>query len=573
MVMMTQNNSVPTVKIKSIRFQNFKAFEDNSFDFTQDLGCKKFVCFHGPNGCGKCFAPETEILMYDGTIKRIKDIIVGDYVMGEDSKPKKVIETHIGNGKMYKIIPSKGDPYIVNGEHQLVLKRTGNIKDFSDMCDNDGVITISVNDFLNRSNWFKHIVVGFRTGVMFEEKPVKIDPYFLGLWLGDGSSCGPEITTADKEIKDSLLAECSKRGLILTPKSKKELNAPTYCLSGKQGRTNSLTNDLRYYNLINNKHIPFDYKINSRKNRLLILAGILDTDSSCSGRVAGAFDYISKVKQLAEDVVFISRSLGFQANMRECRKKSQNGTEGIYYRVSIIGDCIDIPTILPHKRSPKRIINKNCLHVGIDIEELGYGDYCGFQIEGNGRFLLSDFTVVHNSTILDAITIIFSKFEGRKIDHLVALLGKSVRHVDGIRRAIYDKDSDFLITADIECSLGDYQVQINKSGFIKDHPQEIKDIIHEICFYAKFDQELHQFNLVRSKWNVFKELFEAVTGFEVEETTTLFSEGVSDAQQNAMRDYVVGFMIQKPDEKISHKECSAGERKIIKSFSTLLNKA
>jgi len=176
------------------------------------------------------------------------------------------------------------------------------------------------------------------------------------------------------------------------------------------------------------------------------------------------------------------------------------------------------------------------------------------------------------STILDAITIIFSKYEGRKIEHLIALLGKSVRHVDGVRRAMYDKDSNFLLTADIECSLGDYQIEINKSGFIKDHPIEIKDIINDICFYAKYDQELHQFQLARDKWAIFKELFEAVTGFTIEETTTLFSSSDNPVQAEILRKYVLGFMVQKPDEKISHKECSAGERKIIKSFSTLLNK-
>ena len=176
------------------------------------------------------------------------------------------------------------------------------------------------------------------------------------------------------------------------------------------------------------------------------------------------------------------------------------------------------------------------------------------------------------TTALDAITIIFSKFEGRQLDHLVALLGKSVRHVDGVRRAIYDEKSDFLITANLECSLGDYQVQVSKKGFIKDHPQEIKDIINSICFYAKYDQELHQFSLARNKWNIFKELFEAVTGFTIEENESLFNASKNSMEADILKKYVVGFMVQKPDEKISHKECSAGERKIIKSFSTLLNK-
>lgn len=176
------------------------------------------------------------------------------------------------------------------------------------------------------------------------------------------------------------------------------------------------------------------------------------------------------------------------------------------------------------------------------------------------------------TTILEAITLIFSKLEGREESHLRALLGKSVRHIDGSQRAQYNKDDDFLITSEISSSIGDYEIQINKSGFIKDHPVEIKDVIYRLCYYARFDQELHQFQLNRQQWPLFKELFESVTGFEITEKEGVFSESSDSVQANILKKYVLGFWINKPDEIISHKECSAGERKIIKSFSTLLNK-
>ena len=175
------------------------------------------------------------------------------------------------------------------------------------------------------------------------------------------------------------------------------------------------------------------------------------------------------------------------------------------------------------------------------------------------------------TTILEAITLIFSKLDGREENNIKALLGKSVRHVEGNQTAIYD-NSDFLITANIQSSIGDYEVQINKTGFVKDHPQQIKDLVYRICYYARFDQELHQFQLVRSKWNLFKELFQAITNFEIEEKEDIFSASNDTTQSEIVNKYVLGFWIKKPDETISHRECSAGERKIIKSFSTLLNK-
>lgn len=175
------------------------------------------------------------------------------------------------------------------------------------------------------------------------------------------------------------------------------------------------------------------------------------------------------------------------------------------------------------------------------------------------------------TTLLEVIQLIFSRFEGYNEKRLKYLLGKSVRDVDGKKEGLYGKD-DFLITAQIQSSIGDYEIQINKNGFVKNHPDCIKHIVYRLCFFARFDQELHQFQLERSKWDMFSSLFEAVTGFKVEEKTGYFDESVDPIQAEILRKYVLGFWVCKPFEKISHTECSAGEKKIIKSFSTLLNK-
>ena len=176
------------------------------------------------------------------------------------------------------------------------------------------------------------------------------------------------------------------------------------------------------------------------------------------------------------------------------------------------------------------------------------------------------------TTILDCIQILFSRFEGYEEDRLGVLLGKSVRHIDSSQNGIYG-DDDFLITAQVHSSLGDYELQINKNGFIKDHPPEIKWIVYRLCFYTRYDQELNQaFNLPRTKWNIFKNLFESVTEFEITESRTVFDGSDDPIQADLLKKYVMGFDVKKPHEIISHRECSAGERKIIKSFSTLLTK-
>ena len=84
----------------------------------------KSICLVSPTGSGKCLGEGTPILMYDGKIKSVEDIVAGDRLMGPDSKPRNVLSVCSGVEMLYKIIPVKGDPYVVNASHILSLKRT-----------------------------------------------------------------------------------------------------------------------------------------------------------------------------------------------------------------------------------------------------------------------------------------------------------------------------------------------------------------------------------------------------------------------------------------------------------------
>ena len=64
-------------------------------------------------------------MMSDGTIKLVQDVLEGDLLMGDDSKPRKVLSLARGKDKMYKVIPVKGESYTVNQEHILCLRASG----------------------------------------------------------------------------------------------------------------------------------------------------------------------------------------------------------------------------------------------------------------------------------------------------------------------------------------------------------------------------------------------------------------------------------------------------------------
>jgi hypothetical protein len=106
--------------------------------------------------------------------------------------------------------------------------------------------------------------------------------------------------------------------------------------------------------------------------------------------------------------------LGFAAYCKKVTKSwSYKGVkkQGIYNRVIISGDGLhEVPTKVPRKRAEKRLQKKNALLTGINVKPVGKGNYYGFTLDGNNRYLLGDFTVTHNTcTAIAAATTSFEQ--------------------------------------------------------------------------------------------------------------------------------------------------------------------
>ena len=370
------------------------------------------VIMCAPTGSGKCLGKGTPVLMYNGSIKPVELIKTGDLLMGPDSKPRKVLSICKGREMLYKVKQKKGYDYVVNESHILSLKQTNTRnkprnKAEKIQADKAGEIkNISVKEYLDKPKYFKHIHKGWKVGVDFKEHrdPLLIDPYFLGVWLGDGSKGSASITTMDKKISDFVNSYADKLNLDVRVEYNSE-NSNVFHMVGENGskgpNTNPLMNALIHYNLKNNKHIPHRYKTGSRDTRLKVLAGLIDTDGSYSS----GFDIVQKNKRLADDIEFIARSLGFAVKKTKCRKTcTNNGVTGTYYRLGIYGDLDTVPTKINRKKASKRKQIKDHTVCGIELEKKGVGDYYGFELEGPDRlFLLGDFTVTHNTVIFSEI--------------------------------------------------------------------------------------------------------------------------------------------------------------------------
>ena len=68
-----------------------------------------------------CHAAGHPILMFNGIVKPVEDITVGDLLMGPDSQPRRVMALCRGEDDMHRIVPARGDPFVVNGGHVLSL--------------------------------------------------------------------------------------------------------------------------------------------------------------------------------------------------------------------------------------------------------------------------------------------------------------------------------------------------------------------------------------------------------------------------------------------------------------------
>ena len=347
-------------------------------------------------GVGKCEAAGTLLLKPDGSSVKVEDVKPGDKLLGWNSSTRRVLRVNRGHGKMVKIVPTKGEPFGVNRDHILTLWLSTH---------GEGeVVDVSVEDFLSWPAWKQRTAMLIRQAATFtaHKEPPILDPYILGVLLGDGCLCNANVTvcTPEPEVVNELAEECERHGLRLhTVGATGQRTAPTYGLHGLRGQANPLISALRELSLFGlsgkDKFVPARYRTGSRTERLEILAGLLDTDGHLHDHAC--YDYVSASRQLAEDVTFIARSVGLAAYLKPIRRGCQTGAVGDYWRVSIFGNTDMIPCRVERKKAPPRQQRKDALHVGFKIIPDGEADYYGFTLDGDGRYLHADFTVTHNS--------------------------------------------------------------------------------------------------------------------------------------------------------------------------------
>lgn len=158
--------------------------------------------------------------------------------------------------------------------------------------------------------------------VELPHKSLPLDPYVLGVWLGDGSSASGDITSMDDEVRNQVIAA----GFPVKRTDKKSNNrASTTSHVGLRAA-------LRSMGLLKNKHVPHDYLWASKEQRLALLQGLMDTDGGCEPN--GGVSFTNTNKGLTEAVAHLARSLGHKAAVREGVAKLNGRVIGPKWSVS-----------------------------------------------------------------------------------------------------------------------------------------------------------------------------------------------------------------------------------------------
>jgi predicted phage terminase large subunit-like protein len=239
--------------------------------------------------------------------KRIQDIACGDYVFGPDGAPRLVTgKSPVNRKPTYTVTTSDGASVTVSEDHLWTVRFR--------CCADDPYITLSTKDLYERQCRIKgasHIPKLPRLSpVEFPRADLPIDPYVLGVWLGDGNSHGASIGCGYGDM-DSMRRQVEACGFQTTHNPKFQ-----------QFNILGLHEKLRVAGLLKNKHIPDAYLCASVDQRLALIQGLIDTDGCVTRDGKVTFHNTNEV--LVDDFLTLVRSFGVKAK-KTWRQTSYKG--------------------------------------------------------------------------------------------------------------------------------------------------------------------------------------------------------------------------------------------------------
>ena len=276
---------------------------------------------------GKALALDTKVPTPDGW-KIIADINPHDYVFGDDGSPVEVLGVSdvYYDHDCYRFTFDDGSVVVCDGGHlwTVLNKHHRKIETLTAAEMYEGQVLCERADGYQE----KAYRVDLCNPVMYLEKKLLIDPYLLGVWLGDGDST-QAIISVWTEIIDEFTSLLVSSGADISLCS----NVKSNC---RRVYFKEFKCKLKALNLLSNKHIPTEYIYSSVEQRLELVRGLIDTDGSLStkGTKAGIVEFSNTNKLIVDGLCEILGSLGIKYTVRECIAKPCGKDCGVYWKVA-----------------------------------------------------------------------------------------------------------------------------------------------------------------------------------------------------------------------------------------------
>ena len=287
-----------------------------------------------------------ELVMTTEGIKKHGDLEFGDYVFSPSGKAIEVINNiHQSESCDMEITFSNGVKMKCHRNHEWGVYKRDKYK----ILEANHFLTNKLNSGIAGKRGSKYnYKLPLIESLDFIERETTIHPYLLGAWLGDGKSYSFTLTLNKEDyvfISKSISDDFSIH--------KESLTTQNINILGSLDR-------LRGYELLNNKHVPLDFKLNSIENRLELIAGMIDTDGSLH-KPSGQYRFSNVNKRLIDDFCDIIKSLGFTYSLSKIEPRSEPNSYGIQdiqvcYQVGFT-PTMKIPCRLKRKQSNK-LVNK-----------------------------------------------------------------------------------------------------------------------------------------------------------------------------------------------------------------------
>jgi replicative DNA helicase len=423
-----------------------------------------FIVIGARPAMGKELTMDSLVLLSNGRFKPMKDIEMNDDVASVDGRASKVVGVYPQGVKpVYKITFSDGRSVDAGLDHQWEVMYRG-------WSDPRVLTTSQLIHKLKCKRYSNRIYIPNHTADFGEDVDINIDPYLLGVLLGDGSFAGQgvKLTTSHSHIIDKIKAK-------LMGCSLKSAGGIDYRISSRPGSKNKLLDEIRNLGLggalSHQKFIPANYLSATKETRLEIMRGLVDTDGTVEKH--GSMTYTSTSKRLASDFQALARSLGSYASMTSRvtkytylgEKKEGKRSYTVCISCAHYGDFVTLP-----KKKDRILHGKSSRNLNIKtIEYIGDFDCQCISVDHpRSLYMSNDYTVTHNTAFMlncalgaNACVGIMSTEQGYSQlgTRLIAIDGKV--SISRMRRAQQLDDSDFARITGSSNRMMDGEIYIN----------------------------------------------------------------------------------------------------------------